>query len=606
MSFIKRNIRIILFVILLGSILQSIRMGILIDWSKSKNYVNEINYSNAVTFSKDIISQYEEGTILILYDNSETSLRIKQNLSSMLSGMKKKFYEYSVDDFDGNYINYSNVIVTFEKWDSLYEIDKLFAYIETGGKVLFAVSPDNTTNSFMKYYRKLGVYEYGDYVKYDGIKVISEILINSNNEEFLDNRLFASGLSVRLDTSCSVYAVSEKGNPLVWGRDLGSGHLVVFNGYILEDKINRGIIKGMLCVLNETYLYPIINAKVIFIDDFPAPFYGGDKDEQLLKNYNRKYKDFIRDIWWPDMVAVMSAYNLVYTGMYIQTYNDKVTPPFENINSQTDNLRIYGRELIKKGELGFHGYNHQSLVVDQNVADIFNYYAWNSIDDMIMALKQSKSILEKTLPEYKIYSYVPPSNVLSKEGRVALKAVFPDLKVISGLFNEEDEYSLFQEFSIGEDGIVDFPRFSSGLIYDSNIKWLVFNGISNMGVFSHFIHPDDVIDEERGQGLSWDELQRNFTDIMSDLSNKYGWLESLKSSQAAEKTKNYVYTELHYKYNHDSIKVLCNNFTSELDVILYSKKGVRPSADYHSIKISDNYYLLKLKRPQTIIYLEGE
>ncbi len=37
---------------------------------------------------------------------------------------------------------------------------------------------------------------------------------------------------------------------------------------------------------------------------------------------------------------------------------------------------------------------------------------------------------------------------------------------------------------------------------------MIYNGITINGVFSHFIHPDDILDPERNHGLSWESLKK--------------------------------------------------------------------------------------------------
>ena len=38
--------------------------------------------------------------------------------------------------------------------------------------------------------------------------------------------------------------------------------------------------------------------------------------------------DFLRYVWWPDMLELSSKYGVIYTGQFMLTYNDILTPPF--------------------------------------------------------------------------------------------------------------------------------------------------------------------------------------------------------------------------------------------------------------------------------------
>ncbi|WP_294152182.1 DUF2194 domain-containing protein [uncultured Selenomonas sp.] len=64
------------------------------------------------------------------------------------------------------------------------------------------------------------------------------------------------------------------------------------------------------------------------------------------------------------MLENAKQHDLKYTGVIIETYGNQVKGPFHELVERTarDNVIIYGRELLRTGgELGLHGYNHQSL-----------------------------------------------------------------------------------------------------------------------------------------------------------------------------------------------------------------------------------------------------
>ena len=112
----------------------------------------------------------------------------------------------------------------------------------------------------------------------------------------------------------------------------GSGKIVFFNGTMLTEKMNRGLITGSLSFLNEDFIYPIINTEVNFIDDFPSPVPEGFSPS-IKEEYNMTTKDFYREVWWPDIQKFGSKYDLKYTGLIIQNYSNKVTPPFNTVDS---------------------------------------------------------------------------------------------------------------------------------------------------------------------------------------------------------------------------------------------------------------------------------
>ena len=149
----------------------------------------------------------------------------------------------------------------------------------------------------------------------------------------------------------------------VFFTNYGSGKFMVYNGTFLNSKESRGLITGGVALLNDTYIYPIMNFELLFIDDFPAPIPAG-YNNKINKEYGRDINGFYRDIWWPDMLKEAKSIDASYNGAIIETYNNKVKPKFINDSDQQKNLLSYGREVLSQGgELGLHGYNHQSLVL---------------------------------------------------------------------------------------------------------------------------------------------------------------------------------------------------------------------------------------------------
>ena len=88
---------------------------------------------------------------------------------------------------------------------------------------------------------------------------------------------------------------------------------MVLNATLTGEKANRGLTLCALFALEDTIVYPIINAGMIFIDDFPAPQPEGT-DERLMADFGYSIQGFFRNHWWPDMKRLVWTYGcLLYT-----------------------------------------------------------------------------------------------------------------------------------------------------------------------------------------------------------------------------------------------------------------------------------------------------
>ena len=492
-------------------------------------------------------------------------------------------------------------------------ISRLFDYVSQGGKVFWGILPVNTGIQFSSVYRQIGIVEYGDYKSYSSFTVTKDLVPGMSGRTFSSEAFEDVGLALTLDENAQVYAsaLTEDGSslPMVWNFQRGEGSITFYNGTGITGDYWRGFAAGCILTLFEDSMYPIINALCLFIDDFPSPQYESSSDV-VREEYNRSVKEFYRDIWWPDMQAAAQRYGDLYTGLFMATYNDIVDP--EDFTYDSPSMeQYYGNSLIKSGyELGAHGYNHQSLAQEGQIPENLQYVPWESVSDMESSLEMLQSISEELFPGIALTSYVPPSNYLSQEGRSAVKAALEDLKVISGVYTSEgEEGSVYvQDFEIAEDGIAEFPRISSGMLPESFDTFSYINGIGLYGVFSHFIHPDDIFDEDRGKNQSWEALYESYCEMMEDIHGTYPWLRSLTATDAADALLVQDSLTPHIEYDQDEIRGSCENFYGEAYFYLRTEK--QPQSADGSCTItpvgSDSgslYYLVTVTEPDFTVKL---
>ena len=95
-------------------------------------------------------------------------------------------------------------------------------------------------------------------------------------------------------------------------------------------------------------------------------------------------------------------------------------------NSDIQRFRYFGNELLDGGgEIGFHGYNHMPLVLENfDYGEEFeSYKQWESEADIRGALQELEDFCTLAYPEEEFQVYVPPSNILSKKGGRSLRRI---------------------------------------------------------------------------------------------------------------------------------------------------------------------------------------
>ena len=242
---------------------------------------------------------------------------------------------------------------------------------------------------------------------------------------------FESSLSVSLREEATVYArTGDEGVPLVWGTKSGAGRVVVDNIGVY-DKIMRGIYAASFSLLCDAAAYPVINSSVFYLDDFPSPVPGGD-GTYIRRDYRMSIADFYSKVWWPDLVKLAQQYSIRFTGVMIENYEDDTqsTPVRQ---PDTQQFRYYGSLLLQQGgEVGFHGYNHQPLVLpDTDYKDLYSYRQWPSEDAIVAAMNELIDFQKTVLPNTEGSVYVPPSNILSAAGRKVLGSTVTQIRTIT-------------------------------------------------------------------------------------------------------------------------------------------------------------------------------
>lgn len=426
----------------------------------------------------------------------------------------------------------------------------------------------------------------------------------------------SSGLKITLKNDVDIIATTDDQKPLMWINKYGKGKVFYSNSTLFQGKIFRGIMKQLISYIEDVSFYPILNSKILQIDDFPSPI-PVVENEIIQKEYGLDTSGFFNLIWWQDMMGIVERQRLKMTGFLIVEYNDlTVKDKILGIGKRTFNdLSKRGRELKSiGGELGLHGYNHYSLGLEKEINyEHYGYTPWESVDAMKKGLTIAKDEIKKLYGDnFHIYSYVPPSNLLPKSGKQAIVKTFPDLKAFCGIFYGEYEPGLLLQ-EIGRDpdfkDVYSLPRMSSGFFYNDTIIWQILNGIGAYGYLSHFIHPDDIMDKERGEGKSWEELKKEFEKIFYTINKEYSVLEPNIQS---EMTYNYSVIEtisVAYEKKDENVYINIDNYRDEFTAHFRAKGKKIINVIGGEFKVinktsEDILYLISVKSPELKIVME--
>ena len=546
----------------------------------------------------------------LLVCNSEdvASLDAAEQFPQILTDMKVGFAQVDLAEeplpaLEG----YRTVVVTLSNLSALGEnVLALADWVEQGGRALFASALQKTSGS-MLLEQKLGILssDYG-YSRVDNVRLNEDFMIGGGKTYAVTDG-FDSAWTVELSERAEVFAVtdSDRPTPLVWRTACGEGTFVVVNLGFCE-KSTRGFYAAAYSLLEPVCVWPVLDGATFYLDDFPSPVPGGD-GVYLRRDYGTTVSEFYANIWWPDMLALAERYGFTYTGAVIENYgDDTLSEPERQLD--VSRFQYFGNMLLRAGgEIGYHGYNHQPLCTGTtDYRGELPYHTWPDEAAMAAAMQELTEFVDGQFPAGEHSVYVPPSNVLSAEGRRLLGQQFPGIRTIASTYFV-DGLAYGQEFGVAEDGIVEQPRFTSGAVLDDYMKMTALSELNMHFVNNHFMHPDDLLDEDRGAALGWEELKRRLTEYMDWLYTAAPCIRRLTGSELSGAVQRYAMLAPRATRTGQTLTVELGHFVDEASLLVRLNEG-RPAGVQGGalIPLTGTLYLLRAEQPAVTITLEND
>lgn len=407
-----------------------------------------------------------------------------------------------------------------------------------------------------------------------------------------------SSISVELADDVTVEAevgadgTDSAGTPLVWERDIGSGKLVVCN-LRYYGKAYRGVFSSAFSLLGDACVWPVINASTWWLDDFPSPVPQGDS-QYIQRDYHMSVAEFYSNVWWPDVLELSRKHDFSYSGAIIETYEKRTSGSLGGSFS-TDTYLYYGNQLLNSGgEIGYHGYNHQPLC-GPNYAYVedHGYSTWESTQEMSDSISELESFTSGLFEGETPVAYVPPSNILSDEGRSMLVQDHPEIRAIASTYLPGgDAYD--QEFTVAADGEIEMPRIVSGEHLDSYMRMAALSELNLHYVNSHFMHPDDLLDADRGASEGWEALKGELEEYMDWVQSAAPDLTQVTASGMAARVQRFANATPAVTSEGDTLRISLDGFHDKCWLMLRTDGWTPTSAEGGNLtQVADGLWLLE-------------
>ena len=571
-----------------------------VQYSAGQHKLGMLAANDAVPASSAIFGQ--KPTCLVITDSDQDSVDdVKDQFDQILLDMKiaHRDVDIATDGADAipSLTSFDRVIVLMPSLDGLgTHLTDLMSWVSAGGSLMLGMTPDNS-NCLQAIASKLGIESAGyDYATAESI-VPSEDFMLGGGERYEFSDPFDSSLSVSLRETAHVWAkTGDAGTPLIWSNDCGSGHTVVCNIGIY-DKVMRGFYASAISLLGEATAYPVINSAVFYLDDFPSPVPSGD-GTYIKRDYGLSVADFYAKVWWPDLQKLAQKYGIRYTGVMIENYEDAVNQTEPARQADTTQFRYFGGMLLQMGgELGFHGYNHQPLALwDTDYGTLYDYKTWKNKETLVASLNELIAFQDEVLPNAHGSVYVPPSNILSTRARKLIGTDVPRIKTIASTYFEDGtDLPYVQEFGVASDGIVEQPRIvSGGMVDDSYMRLAAVSELNMHYVSTHFMHPDDLLDPDRGAKEGWEVYKGGLVDYLEWLTKSAPDLRHQTASECSGAIQRFSSVTVSVDTSADAWTLSLGNFHDEAWLMFRANNGEPGAVTGGELThLTGNLYLLK-------------
>ena len=571
-----------------------------VQYSAGQHKLGMLAATDATPASSAIFGQ--KPTCLVISDSDQDSVdEVKEQFDQILLDMKiaHRDVDIATDGADAipSLTSFDRVIVLVPSLDVLgTHLTDLMSWVSAGGSLMLAMTPENS-GYLQAIAPKLGIDTVGyEYTTAESIVPSKDFMLGGGQRyEFSDP--FKSSLLVSLRETAHVWAkTGDTGAPLVWSSDFGSGHTVVCNIGIY-DKVMRGFYAAAISLLGDATAYPVINSAVFYLDDFPSPVPSGD-GAYIKRDYGLSIADFYTKVWWPDLQKLAQKYDIRYTGVMIENYEDVVNQTEPVRQADTTQFRYFGGMLLQMGgELGFHGYNHQPLALsDTDYGTLCGYKTWKNKDTLVAALNELIAFQDEVLPNAHGSVYVPPSNILSARARKIIGKDVPRIKTIASTYFEDGtDLPYVQEFGVASDGIVEQPRIvSGGMVGDSYMRLAAVSELNMHYVSTHFMHPDDLLDPDRGAKEGWEVYKGGLTDYLGWLTTSAPDLRHQTGSECSGAIQRFSSVTVSMDTSDDAWTLSLGNFHDEAWFMFRANNGEPGSVSGGEIThLTGNLYLVK-------------
>lgn len=377
-------------------------------------------------------------------------------------------------------------------------------------------------------------------------------------------------LDIELSFSTKMYGFGKKTqrkeSPVIWRNTYEKTEIYVVNGPFMSTKAAYGILAAILSEIQEEYMYPILNTRLMIYENFP---YISDKNKsQLIKNYNRDAMKLQQDILFPDLLSVNKLRGFVPNGFFRLGFDE----------AKIGSLKPYTkRELATYQEQIFNDGGEVGLSYSGNIEQDLKDYA-------------------RLFPNVLIKSVFINDETTDTEIGEILRAT-DTIETIVGPSDPERNYQYLNE------QVVYIPYSKEGFIQDGQEELDFIALVTAFGAIVDTLNVEEVIDPADGQEV-WTGGYKDYVQFLDQYRERFSFLNNRNITETGTALKTILNNEPSIQTYENSIELNDPNWSKESHYILRTKKKVNRVENGIFKKIEEDAYLITAKGKKVTVEVD--
>ncbi len=550
--------------------------------SEEKEAVQKERYEKAVAELTEMDGMAEIG----LVGSEEACSKVGQE---WCRNQKKTYRFYNSLQEAAKDPNCSKVLLTDGK---RLENEEALEAIEELGKrnrsVIVSGLPDlNQVRKYPNILKSLGIQKIlDDSLELEGFRLFSGFILGGETvyDDYQQTLPY-----VKLDESVQVYAVgqsdaeewkqvkNEELPALIWRNYNFEGNVYVVNGDFLQEKPGAGILTGIAADMASRYLYPVVNAQVSAMINYPM--LSEENKEVMEREYGQKSTAMVRDVLWPVIARIYYDTDERMTALIAPRLD------YQGDGELNESLINYFYKQVTKmrGELGLSGEQKSAVSLEEK-------------------LGQDLEILKKNLPNYEMRIFYA-GDMQEKEYEPFLKdgEALEDIHTILRDYSDRTEEPMF---SFAEGNALELMLYMDHSAYSSEDDFRLRCFQTAYGYYAGKVDMARAIYPETEQDL-WNELSENWAKYYRPYRERFRYFDKLTATAADTRVRNYLALQYDVTEREDTLVLDVESEESQNYFILKTHgERIKKISGADCQELEKDWYLLKTESPQITIQLE--